>query len=214
MSSTIKIQTRKFSAKTMPNLHRMGLQNNDVLVKRTTRSCKRPCHLFDLYIFSMTMAMFLLPTAAFTNEIISRVPARAVSIGIGSGSHMNIQSSINSPHRDAGYRLAKFRNARGRKNFGQRFQHTEATTVHLSAVTNDEFVDEDVEHVPLKEDEDFKRAVEEVKGAALNVTESSVKLTSTIVTKGPGIIGRLFMTIFSKQFRYEKFLLDRMIMVF
>ena len=55
--------------------------------------------------------------------------------------------------------------------------------------------------VPLKEDEKFIAAVNEVKVAAQNVTESAGKLTTTIVSKGPGILGRLFMALVSKEMR-------------
>ncbi len=65
-----------------------------------------------------------------------------------------------------------------------------------SALTSDHEVDEtgedsEGEFKSLKEDEEFIAAVEEVKDAAKNVTASTVNLTSKIVTKGPGIIGRL-----------------------
>ncbi len=51
--------------------------------------------------------------------------------------------------------------------------------------------DSEDEFKSLKEDEEFIAAVEEVRDAAKNVTASTVNLTSKIVTKGPGIIGRL-----------------------
>lgn len=78
-------------------------------------------------------------------------------------------------------------------------------SMYLSAITDAEFDvgDDEVQDIPLKEDLDFKKAVEEVKDAALNVTESSVKLTSTIVTKGPGIFMRLLKTVLSKEFRSD-----------
>ncbi len=55
--------------------------------------------------------------------------------------------------------------------------------------------------IPLKEDEEFIAAVNEVKEAAKNVTSSSVQLTSAIVSKGPGIFWRLFTTLVSKEMR-------------
>jgi len=73
------------------------------------------------------------------------------------------------------------------------------TVAYLSAVTNDQLPEDDP--VPLKDDEEFIKAVVEVKHAALNVTESSVKLTSAIVTKGPGIIGRLLSASVDKEFK-------------
>jgi hypothetical protein len=82
------------------------------------------------------------------------------------------------------------------------------TVAYLSAVTNDQLpedsADADIEKdpVPLKEDEEFIKAVVEVKYAALNVTESSVKLTSAIVTKVPGILGRLLGASVDREFRY------------
>ena len=81
-------------------------------------------------------------------------------------------------------------------------------SMYLSAVTNADIGDDEVQDIPLKEDVDFQKAVEEVKDAALNVTESSVKLTSTIVTKGPGIFMRLLKTVLSKEFRCVSSLMD------
>ncbi len=83
-------------------------------------------------------------------------------------------------------------------------------SMYLSAITDAEFDvgDDEVQDIPLKEDLDFKKAVEEVKDAALNVTESSVKLTSTIVTKGPGIFMRLLKTVLSREFRCVSSLMD------
>jgi len=75
------------------------------------------------------------------------------------------------------------------------------TVAYLSAVTNDQLPEDDP--VPLKDDEEFIKAVVEVKHAALNVTESSVKLTSAIVTKGPGIIGRLLSASVDKEFKKD-----------
>jgi hypothetical protein len=124
-----------------------------------------------------------------------RLPSRAGSIG----GHTNTQSFVNSA--SVGYRQSQvqmnFRNGK-RLRFGK-----DETLINLSSLADAGYVeDEDVEDVPLKEDEAFQKAVEEVKDAALNVTESSVKLTSTIVTKGPGIIGRLLKAVLSKEFRY------------
>lgn len=55
--------------------------------------------------------------------------------------------------------------------------------------------------VPLKDDEEFIAAVNEVKEAAKNITTSSVQFTSAIVTKGPGIFWRLFTTLVEKEIR-------------
>ena len=76
------------------------------------------------------------------------------------------------------------------------------TKMYMSSSTADENdVEDSVDHVPLKEDEDFIAAVSEVKQAAKNVTASSVQLTSAIVKKGPGIFWRLFTTLVSKELR-------------
>lgn len=87
----------------------------------------------------------------------------------------------------------------------QQQKHARRTITFCSSVTDEHLPEESepkTELKPLKEDEDFIKAVEEVKDAALNVTESSVKLTSTIVTRGPGIIGRLLQALVAKEFRY------------
>jgi len=59
------------------------------------------------------------------------------------------------------------------------------------------------ERLPLMENEEFILAVKEVKSAAQNVTESAGKLTTTIISKGPGILGRLFMVLVSKEMRED-----------
>ena len=55
--------------------------------------------------------------------------------------------------------------------------------------------------ISLREDKEFKAAVEEVKDAAKNVTSSAIGLTTTIATKGPGILGRLLAAIVSIELR-------------
>mmetsp|Transcript_5087 Transcript_5087/g.7165 ORF Transcript_5087/g.7165 Transcript_5087/m.7165 type:complete len:668 (+) Transcript_5087:227-2230(+) len=77
-------------------------------------------------------------------------------------------------------------------------------TALLSTIAGENELEEegsDDTFIPLKEDEDFKAAVEEVKGAAKNVTLSTVNLTSTIVTNGPSILGRLIGCIATKGLR-------------
>lgn len=159
-------------------------------------------------------AILITPTFALMQSSLPRIPSRRISIGrlaltqsfIGTESAASSwQSQIHT----------SFQNEKRRKS-GKGEGHE-----LLSSLTDDGFTEreqklsindklggsdeeeeeEEIEHIPLKEDEDFKSAVTEVKEAALNVTESSVKLTSTIVTKGPGIIGRLLMTVLSKEFR-------------
>lgn len=84
------------------------------------------------------------------------------------------------------------------------------TVTFLSSSTVQQPEDSDIEEaadpVPLKEDEEFIEAVKEVKDAAINVTESSVKLVTTAVTKGPGIIGRLVSAVASKELRYVPYI--------
>lgn len=53
----------------------------------------------------------------------------------------------------------------------------------------------------LREDEEFITAVQEVKGAAQNVTSSAGELTKTIVTNGPNIMLALFNAMVSKEMR-------------
>ena len=83
---------------------------------------------------------------------------------------------------------------------------SKGTVTFLSSSAVHQPEDSDIEEaddpVPLKEDEEFIEAVKEVKDAAINVTESSVKLVTTAVTKGPGIIGRLVSAVASKELRY------------
>lgn len=85
-------------------------------------------------------------------------------------------------------------------------KRSKATTALLSSSAVQQPEDSDIEKVDdpvsLKEDEEFIEAVKEVKDAAINVTESSVKLVTTAVTKGPGIIGRLVSAVASKELRY------------
>jgi hypothetical protein len=55
--------------------------------------------------------------------------------------------------------------------------------------------------ISLKEDEEFKAAVKDVKDAAKNVTSSAIGLTTTIASKGPGILVRLLFAIVSVELR-------------
>jgi hypothetical protein len=69
-----------------------------------------------------------------------------------------------------------------------------------SSMTNENH-EPDTTVIPLKEDEEFISAVNDVKEAAKNVTTSSVQFTSAIVSKGPGIVWRLFSTVVRKPIR-------------
>lgn len=75
----------------------------------------------------------------------------------------------------------------------------------MSALADDNNLEQsqsdDVDHVPLREDEEFIAAVSEVKQAAKNVTASSVQFTSAIVKKGPGIFWRSFTALVRKEIR-------------
>ncbi len=72
---------------------------------------------------------------------------------------------------------------------------------------DDEVLDE-TDVVPLKDDEEFQAAVNEVKEAAKNITTSSVQFTSAIVTKGPGIFWRMFTALVTKEIRYVSITLN------
>ena len=160
----------------------LSCRNNGNLPDRTVAvMMMRPLIRSGLSSLALVAILFT-PTSAFTIINLPTVPLRAASIGFYGGKH-----NINI--------------GRQQHRCGEKSVSTTGTSTRmkLSLVTDDEL---ETDHVPLKEDLDFKKAVEEVKGAALNVTESSVKLTSTIVTKGPGIIGRLFKSLISKEFRY------------
>ena len=141
------------------------------------------------------VATLVSPTSAFFHGNLPPLPSRASSIGFHGGKLRCPPQLKCEPNANLLKLIARQHNQKWREKSGS----TTSTRMNMSLVTDDEF---ETDHVPLKEDENFKKAVEEVKDAALNVTESSVKLTSTIVTKGPGIIGRLLTALLSKEFRY------------
>lgn len=161
----------------------LSCRNNENLPDRTVAvMMMRPLVRSRLSSLALVAILFT-PASAYTIRILPTVSLRAASIGFYGGKH-----NINI--------------GRQQHRCGEKSVSTTGTStrMNLSLVTDDEL---EMDHVPLKEDLDFKKAVEKVKGAALNVTESSVKLTSTIVTKGPGIIGRLFKSLISKEFRND-----------
>mmetsp|Transcript_6246 Transcript_6246/g.6992 ORF Transcript_6246/g.6992 Transcript_6246/m.6992 type:complete len:685 (+) Transcript_6246:312-2366(+) len=77
------------------------------------------------------------------------------------------------------------------------------TSPLMASLIDDSDETEIKDPIPLKDDKEFIAAVKEVKEAALNVTASSVQLTSAIVTKGPGILRRLFAMVVSKELRND-----------
>jgi len=146
---------------------------------------------FDCNRFGMLpllMVTLFTPTEAFlSGRHLPMIPSRLSSNSQTKISPMNLATTTG---------LHSYRSPWNKFRKCQRME----TVAYLSAVTNDQLPEDDP--VPLKDDEEFIKAVVEVKHAALNVTESSVKLTSAIVTKGPGIIGRLLSASVDKEFKY------------
>lgn len=152
-----------------------------------------------LGVFSFVItSIFLAPTtdALLHSRNIVSTPNRKM--------HLSRSIHIQVPQRP-GLPLTRHQNLYGvEATRTRRHKDHGCTAMFCRSVTEEQIPDESEnlsQIIPLKEDEEFIKAVEEVKGAALNVTESSVKLTSTIVTKGPGIIGRLLQALMAKEFR-------------
>jgi len=140
-------------------------------------------------MLSLSLAAICTPTQAFLSASyhIPMIPSRVSSNSQTKMPPMNLAPS-----------------APNKSRISQRL----GTISYLSTIAEDHMpedaADSDLtkEPIPLKEDEEFIKAVQELKGAALNVTESSVQLTSAIIKKGPGIIGRLLAAVADNQLGY------------
>jgi len=170
----------------------------------------------EVIVFSIAalvmLCTLLTPAHALLHSNLPHVPTRAAAFTrIGGRSH----ATLPPPMRLTSATTYLPFNRIGKQENYYKEKGRPATIAYLSAITADddsetervpltEDEDEEFTRVPLMEDEEFKAALEEVKDAAKNVTESSVKFTSAIVTKGPGIIGRLLGTLVSKGFRYVR----------
>lgn len=157
---------------------------------------KRGFDCIGFKMLSLSLVSLLAPTQAFqSGSHLPMIPSRLSSISQTKMLPRNLASTTG---------FCSYKSSCNKSRICQRME----TVAYLSAVTNDQLpedsADADIEKepVPLKEDEEFIKAVVEVKYAALNVTESSVKLTSAIVTKVPGILGRLLGASVDREFRY------------
>lgn len=156
---------------------------------------KKRFDCITVVMLSLSLAAMFTPTQAFLSASyrIPVIPSRVSSKCQTKIPFMNLAPSASNKSRIS-------------KRFG--------TIVYLSAIAEDQMpedaADSDLteealtlkQPLKLKEDEEFIKAIQEVKGAALNVTESSVQFTSAIIKKGPGIIGRLLAALVDTQLWY------------
>lgn len=166
----------------------MCFQNNSM----KAYSFRNDCIIRERIVYRYRIA-YLLLLIAFIDR------ASAFSVFLSKTSHLRNQYSahsnyntiavLNNPTTNFAH-IHRFRSDTKLKSFTS--ESTEGTT--------DE--DNEFEAPSLKENEEFIAAVTEVKAAAKNVTESTVALTSTIVKKGPDIIGMLLSALLSKELRY------------
>jgi len=76
-------------------------------------------------------------------------------------------------------------------------------TMHAAALEmNATIINDGIIYV-LKEDEEFIAAIEEVKGAAKNVSSSVGNLTTSVLSKGPDILISLFRAVVSQELRND-----------
>ena len=95
------------------------------------------------------------------------------------------------------------------KKNGSSLNGAHQPTTDTSSKQNETAIHDPEEILILQDDlaarEELEAAVKEVKEVFTEVTESTGKLTGTIIEKGPGIFTRFMRTLVSKEMRYVHF---------